>query len=120
MLVVLIAVVAIPILKIVGGSEESDSGGLGGTYTRIQDSIAGTQAGCWVASELFGGWYEPQTVAARYYVNNIAPVWFKDLYLSHGEKFAQTLHKHPELKPLIRPLFEHFAEQGAKALKTHS
>ncbi len=115
-MLVLVAVVSIGIMRSFGKDT------IYSTYDNINESmiVAGDPGGCWVASELFGGWYEPKTVAARYYVNNMAPLWFKDLYLAHGEKFAQTLHKHPMLKPLVRPLFEHFAEQGAKLIEKTS
>jgi hypothetical protein len=65
--------------------------------------------GCWVASEIFGGWYAPKTILARFYINNLAPQWFKNLYLKHGEKVAEFIHNKPILKMMLRPLFEMFA-----------
>jgi len=71
---------------------------------------------CWVASELFGGWYEPKTVAARYYISEIGPKWFKNIYLKHGEKFAKFISNKPWLKNMIRPLFEFFSKVGSKVI----
>jgi hypothetical protein len=65
-------------------------------------------ASCWVASEIFGGWYAPKTVLARFYINNIAPKWFKNLYLKYGERIAEFIHNKPILKIIIKPLFEMF------------
>lgn len=110
LLLVLIAVVSIGMLRGTGQQVEEK-------YILINDSIVGAGGNCWVASELFGGWYVPETVAARYYVNHLAPAWFKQLYLAHGEDFAKTLRQHPEMKPLVRPLFEYFSSQGAKAIE---
>ena len=111
LLIVLISIVCIGLLKRMGLQTSS-------TYDDITEQMvaASDPGGCWVAAELYGGWFEPKTIAARYYVNNIAPTWFKDLYLAHGQDFAKMLREHPELKPLIRPLFERFSEEGAKAL----
>lgn len=72
--------------------------------------------GCWVASEIFGGWNEPKTEAARYFVNNIAPRWFKEFYLKHGEAIAKFIHDKPILKMALRPLFEVFAFIGRESL----
>jgi hypothetical protein len=69
--------------------------------------------GCWVAAEIFGGWYEPKTCAARYYINSLAPTWFKNFYLKYGEKTAKFIHNKPIFKMLLRPLFEYFAYRGS-------
>lgn len=69
-------------------------------------------AACWVASEIFGGWTEPKTEAARYFVNNIAPLWFKEFYLRYGEAIAEFIHDKPIFKMALRPLFEIFAFIG--------
>lgn len=65
-------------------------------------------AGCWVASEVFGGWYHPKTMLARYYVNYIAPDWFRNFYLKHGQKIARFIHGKKALKALLKPIFEMF------------
>ena len=67
---------------------------------------------CWVASEIFGGWNHPKTVDARYFVNNIAPKWFRSFYLKHGERISKYIHDKPILKMALRPMFEIFAYIG--------
>jgi len=68
--------------------------------------------GCWVAAEVFGGWYEPKTCAARHYVNFMAPGWFREMYMKFGERVAKFISDKPVLKKLIKPLFEKFARLG--------
>lgn len=69
---------------------------------------------CWVAAEIFGGWKHPKTEDCRFWIANIAPVWFRDLYLEHGERFAEFIKNKPILKAVLRPLFEIFASIGKK------
>ncbi|MBI4431855.1 MAG: hypothetical protein HY587_09125 [Candidatus Omnitrophica bacterium] len=119
-MIVLIAVVSIGILRKVGGSPDAETPeGVSGMFFVIEQNLTpATAGGCWVAAELFGGWYEPKTVSARYYVNHMAPAWFRAAYLAHGRDFAKVLHQHPELKPLVRPLFEHFASEGERLIRS--
>ena len=67
--------------------------------------------GCWVAAELFG-WEDSRTHESRYFINELAQKWFKNLYLKHGEKFAEFIHDKPILKGMLRPVFEMFAFLG--------
>ena len=71
---------------------------------------------CWVAAEIFGGWNHPKTNAARYFVNNMAPVWFRDFYIKHGERIAEYIHDKPILKMALRPLFEVFSYLGRTSM----
>ena len=66
--------------------------------------------GCWVASELFGGWFKPETILARFYVNELAPKWFKSIYLKFGERIASFIKDKPVLKAIFRPLFKNFGK----------
>ena len=68
--------------------------------------------GCWVAAEIFGGWNEPKTTMARYFINELAPKWFKKLYLKYGEGVAKFIHNKPVFRFMLRPLFEYFALKG--------
>lgn len=79
-----------------------------------ETAVAGAYLFCWVASELFGGWYHPQTVNARKYVAFVAPAWFRKAYIKYGERIAKFISNKPRLKNLIRPLFVRFAEIGSK------
>lgn len=67
---------------------------------------------CWVAAEIFGGWFHPKTCAARNYVSNLAPKWFKRFYIKYGERIAKFISNKPLLKGMIQPLFNHFAVLG--------
>lgn len=75
-------------------------------------SKMGAAAICWVASELYGGWFKPQTVAARYYVVNEAPSWFRNAYIKYGERIAAFIKDKPVIKSIIKPLFDFFAKKG--------
>lgn len=69
--------------------------------------------GCWVAEAIFGVDH-PKTHAARYYVNNHAPRWFKSLYLTIGKPVAWCVKRSSVLRWALRPLFESFARKGAE------
>lgn len=71
---------------------------------------------CWVAKEIFGSWEHPKTISARYYINNIAPDWFRDLYMEYGERIANYISDKLLLKLALRPLFEVFAIIGKHAI----
>ena len=92
--------------------------GLGGQIAGGFSQGLGSAAGgalfgsCWVASEIFGGWFEPKTCATRYFVNFLAPEWFKNMYLKYGKKFARFISNKPIIKVILRPIFELFAYFG--------
>lgn len=67
---------------------------------------------CWVAAEIFDGWWESKTCAARSYVTFQAPKWFRNFYIKFGERIAKFIHGKPILKWALRPLFEYFAWRG--------
>ena len=69
----------------------------------------GTPASCWVASELFGGWFEPKTVLSRIYINNYAPIWLKKVYIKYGERFSRFIKRKKMVKGILTSLFECFA-----------
>lgn len=107
--------------KVTGSSVQTQNPFLNTFYSGLGNAASGASfeqgagqaammgMGCWVASEIFGGWYAPKTVLARFYVNNISPKWFKEFYLKHGERIAEFIHNKPMLKVMLRPLFEGFA-----------
>lgn len=73
--------------------------------------------GCWVAAEIFNGWYEPKTVAVRYYISHTAPIWFTKFYIKYGERIAKFIHNKLIFKLALRPLFECFALIGKKQME---
>jgi len=68
--------------------------------------------GCWVAKEIFGSWEHPKTIAARHFIQNSAPKWFKNFYMKYGERIAKFISNKPIIKLILRPLFETFALIG--------
>jgi hypothetical protein len=75
------------------------------------------KASCWVAAELFGGWFVPKTFYARVYINFVSPLWFKDFYIKHGEQIAAWLRVNRWARIFVKPLFELFAIAGYKAIE---
>ena len=63
---------------------------------------------CWIAAEIFGGWFKPKTIASRFYITNIAPNSFKNFYIKHGRQIATYISNKPILKVILRPMFEYF------------
>lgn len=79
-----------------------------GAGSLAQGVSGGKSPFCWVASEIFGGWYHPKTIMVRIYIDKIAPKWFKEFYIKHGEKIAEFISNKPILKLILQPLFEIF------------
>ena len=70
-------------------------------------------AGCWIAEKIFGK-FADKTLFARFYVNCLAPKWFRKLYLKYGQEIAEFIKDNRILKSILRPVFEIFAEKGRK------
>lgn len=68
---------------------------------------------CWVAEAIFGVDH-PKTHAARYYVTNHSPRWFRALYRTVGKPVAWCVKRSSLLRCALRPLFESFAKKGAE------
>ncbi len=83
----------------------------GQKWARFEDTVvqlAGTiakAAACWVAREVFGE-NDPRWMLFRHWMLHVGPVWFRVLYLKHGEKFAKWIHNKPLLKSIIRVWME--------------
>ena len=56
---------------------------------------------CWVAREVYGE-ANPQWLLFRRWLLGDSPSWFRNLYISRGEAFANWLSRHTWLKPMIR------------------
>ena len=56
---------------------------------------------CWVAREVYGI-NNPQWLLFRKWMLSESPNWFRNLYISKGEAFANWLSKNTWLKPMIR------------------
>jgi len=87
-------------------------------YQGTNLGIFGTWGGnwCWVAAEIFDGWNDERTNAVRYYIGNLAPVWFRKFYIKYGERIAKFIHDKPILKNVLKPLFQYFVNQTRRAI----
>jgi hypothetical protein len=77
---------------------------------------AAAAAGCWVASEIFGGWNHYKTIASRAWLHFVAPTWFRELYLRFGQQVASFISNKPMIKNALRPFFESIAVKGMRCL----
>ena len=67
-------------------------------YLSLGASLLGA---CWVAREVYGP-TNPRWMLFREWLLNDGPVWFRNLYIKHGEKFAGVVKRNPWMKPIIR------------------
>ena len=61
----------------------------------------GKRTCCWVAREVYGE-ANPQWLLFRRWLLGDSPSWFRNLYISKGEAFANWLSNNAWLKPMIR------------------
>lgn len=67
----------------------------------INGMFSSSSTSCWVARAVYGA-SNPRWLLFRYWVLHRAPVWFRALYLRHGERFAAWLGDKPWLHGAIR------------------
>lgn len=75
----------------------SSAGGSGST----EGGAASLIVKCWVARAVYGE-ENPRWRLFRDWLLADAPVWFRDLYARHGERFARWIAPHPTAKAVIR------------------
>jgi len=83
------------------------------TVVQLAAAVGGAAAGgaaaggamCWVAREVFGArnW---KWLAFKTWLMNVAPGWFRNLYIAYGEQFAKWIADKPRLKSVIRRWME--------------
>lgn len=92
------------------GASAASAAGVGGTAGSILDVIGSIGlAFCWVASELYGGWFAPETVAIRGWLLEtwyMAP--FVALYRRYGKQWAEFIRTHTVARKMTRKLFDVF------------
>jgi hypothetical protein len=76
-------------------------GALGGLGALGGGALSNPKIFCWVAREVYGE-DNPKWMIFRNWMLNYGPVWFKNLYLKHGEQFAAFISNKPLLKNIIR------------------
>lgn len=98
-----------------------------GTALSTVTGLAGGAAGaaginkiCWVAAELYGGWYEPRTILVREWLTmKFAKCWIGSLilklYVRHGEAMAKRIRTSPLLRMIFTPIFNLALRQARKA-----
>lgn len=75
---------------------------IGGGLSAIGSYAGGVAAaGCWVAREVYGE-DNPEWMVFRGWLFTEAPVWFRDLYLEEGERFASFISDKPVLKSIVK------------------
>ena len=71
--------------------------------------------GCWIAAELYGGWYKPRTILARKFVNSSKfPKILFNLYMKYGKQTARFIKKYKFMKLILKPIFDIFVTKGRK------
>lgn len=110
-----------------GSGGSSGGGGSGGgagdffkdpnTWIQLAQIAAMAAGACHVASEIFGGWHHPKTVAARMYMNRIAAAPLREMYTRWSAGVAKVVRDNPKMKEQLRPIFEEFAELGARYME---
>jgi hypothetical protein len=83
------------------GAQAQARGAMIGGIASGLGSIIGGKLGCWVAREVFGN-ENPMWVLFRQWLYEDSPKWFFNLYIKHGEKFAQFISNKPFIKRVIR------------------
>lgn len=70
---------------------------------------------CWVAREAYGK-DNPKWLIFREWLHTSAPDWFYDLYMAHGEQFAEFISTKPLLKWLVRKTMDALVSREEKKL----
>ena len=83
------------------GAQAQGRGAMIGGIASGLGSLIGGKLGCWVAREVFGN-ENPMWVLFRQWLFENSPNWFFNLYIKHGEKFAQFISDKPLIKRIIR------------------
>lgn len=71
---------------------------------------AGVGKICWVAAELYGGWFAPQTVAIRKWFER-HPILAK-IYSFIGRWWADVIHTHKRLRRITQIIFDRILERA--------
>lgn len=71
---------------------------------------AGIGALCWIAAELYGGWFAPQTVAIRQWFEQ-HPILAR-IYSFVGRWWADVIHTHKWLRRVTQKLFDRILERA--------
>jgi hypothetical protein len=99
------------VIQAPGGFGQQLLGGVASSFAHGLGQAAG--GGCWVAAELYGGWFAPETCAIRNWIWNtwwMKPfAWF---YLNFGQRWAAAIKKHDSIRRPTKYLFDFFLRQA--------
>ena len=70
-------------------------------FFKTMQGSSGFSGGCWVAREVYGI-NNSKWLLFRDYLFNESPNWFRNIYIKHGEKFANFISNKPLLKSIIK------------------
>lgn len=71
---------------------------------------------CWIAAEIYGGWYDPRTVTIRQWLmENFEGHWLLNLYIRFGERMAIMVREHRPMRWFFTRIFNHFLRLARKA-----
>ena len=71
--------------------------------------LAPAAKGCWVAAELYGGWYEPRTIAVRGWINQRPAILA--IYMRIGEWWANVIRRNDPLRIVTKAVFDWILRQ---------
>lgn len=84
------------------GAQQQAMAGIVGGVLSAGGAIGAAKIGaCWVAREVYGE-NNPKWKLFRNWLLNLAPAWFRLIYLNYGERFATYISNKPKLKKWIR------------------
>ena len=70
---------------------------------------AATKIPCWIAAEIYGGWYDPRTILIRRWLTaNYEGYWLLNLYRRFGKQVAGMVRKHRAVRWFFTRVFNHF------------
>jgi hypothetical protein len=78
--------------------------------------ISNTKPPCWIAAEIFGGWYEPRTIEVReWLVARFEGSALLRFYRRHGERIAKAIRRHRSLRLIFTGICRLALRQARKA-----
>ena len=76
-------------------------------------ALGGGKSGCWVAAELYGGWFAPETISIREWLGK---TWwmrpFSLFYGKFGQRWAEWIRRNRSARRVTKRLFDEFVRQA--------
>lgn len=85
-----------------GATNQGRGAMIGGIFAGL-GALGGGAIACWVAREVYGI-NDVRWLVFREWMLNESPRWFRHLYLTYGERFAEWIKDKPAIKSVIRSL----------------